>query len=296
MVQIERFTDPVVFLARAEPFLMQREAQHNLLLGLSRQLIDWPDRYPTYYLAAIVHEDHVVGVALMTPPYPMQLSDMSQVGLLNATLSLVMDDLLDWTSHVGGFGGPPEPVMSCAELWKTRTSQNFAVSMRQGIYKLEQVIPVSGVPGRLRRAVEADRPLLTEWLIAFEIEALGAVETDADRLQAMLDRRLADLDSALYLWEDGGQVVSMAGVGGPTPNGIRIGAVYTPPAYRQRGYASACVAALSQLILDTGRRFCFLYTDLANPTSNRIYQQIGYEHVSHVIVLRAIAEDTARDL
>jgi len=67
--------------------------------------------------------------------------------------------------------------------------------------------------------------------------------------------------------------------------------VYTPPAYRRRGYASACGAALSQLILDAGRRFCFLYTDLANPTSNQIYQQIGYEHVSYVIVLRTIAED-----
>jgi predicted GNAT family acetyltransferase len=74
----------------------------------------------------------------------------------------------------------------------------------------------------------------------------------------------------------------MAGSTGPTPHGIRIGAVYTPPEYRQRGYASACVAYLSQMMLDSGRKFCFLFTDLSNPTSNHIYQQIGYEPVCDV--------------
>ena len=69
------------------------------------------------------------------------------------------------------------------------------------------------------------------------------------------------------------------GFGGPTPNGIRIGPVYTPPELRGRGYASALTAQVSQLQLDRGRRFCFLYTDLANPTSNAIYMRIGYERV-----------------
>ena len=65
-------------------------------------------------------------------------------------------------------------------------------------------------------------------------------------------------------------------------SGIRIGPVYTPPALRGRGYASACVARLSQDKLDEGRTFCFLYTDLSNPTSNHIYQEIGYEPVCDV--------------
>ena len=81
-------------------------------------------------------------------------------------------------------------------------------------------------------------------------------------------------------WEDGGAAVSMAGFGGRTPNGVRIGPVYTPPELRGRGYASALTAALTQRLLDGGLRFCFLFTDLANPTSNSIYQRIGYEPVS----------------
>lgn len=73
--------------------------------------------------------------------------------------------------------------------------------------------------------------------------------------------------------------MSFAGFGGETPNGVRIGPVYTPPAERGRGYASALVASISRDRLDEGKRFCFLFTDLANPTSNRIYERIGYERV-----------------
>ncbi|HJW22008.1 MAG TPA: GNAT family N-acetyltransferase, partial [Candidatus Limnocylindrales bacterium] len=70
--------------------------------------------------------------------------------------------------------------------------------------------------------------------------------------------------------------------GGLTPNGIRVGPVYTPPELRGRGYASNLVAGVSQLQLDAGRTFVFLFTDLANPTANKIYQEIGYEPVNDV--------------
>jgi predicted GNAT family acetyltransferase len=85
----------------------------------------------------------------------------------------------------------------------------------------------------------------------------------------------------LFVWCDPapGRIVSMAIWTGLTPHGVRIGMVYTPPEFRGRGYASNCVAALTQRLLDSGRTFCFLFTDLANPTSNKIYRAIGYRHV-----------------
>ena len=73
----------------------------------------------------------------------------------------------------------------------------------------------------------------------------------------------------------------MAAHAGPTPNGIRVNFVYTPDENRGRGYASNLVAAISQHHLDAGKRFVFLHTDQANPTSNRIYQRIGYAPVSN---------------
>ena len=95
-----------------------------------------------------------------------------------------------------------------------------------------------------------------------------------------LARGLID-EGRLFLWEDQGTVSMAAGMS-ETPNGIRVGFVYTPPEARRHGYASACVSALSQHYLDHGRQFCFLYTDLANPTSNAIYQRIGYQPVCDV--------------
>ena len=101
----------------------------------------------------------------------------------------------------------------------------------------------------------------------------------------MTDRWIARRGRSLQLWEDG-EVVSLTGVGSLTPNGVRIGPVYTPPEARNRGYASALVATASQEQLEAGRRFCFLFTDLANPTSNHIYQTIGYEPVRDVDMWR----------
>ena len=94
----------------------------------------------------------------------------------------------------------------------------------------------------------------------------------------------------MYLWEDSQRPVSIAGFGSPTPHGVRIGPVYTPPDLRGRGYASSLVAKTSQRLLDAGRQFCFLFTDLANPISNHIYQEIGYEPVCDVAEYRFQAD------
>ena len=99
--------------------------------------------------------------------------------------------------------------------------------------------------------------------------------------EEVVDARLDGSSGGLVLWWHDGVPVSMAGFGGPTPNGNRVGPVYTPPELRGRGYATACVAELTARLLNE-KRFVFLYTDLANPTSNSIYQKIGYRPVCDV--------------
>jgi predicted GNAT family acetyltransferase len=160
--------------------------------------------------------------------------------------------------------------------WQRLSAQPYSVTRAERIYQLEYVNPVTGVPGSLRKATEKDKPLLFQWMVEFQEEALG--ETDTSGLAPMLDRLLSFGTQGMFVWEDG-QPVTMAAYTRPTTNGVCIAAVYTPPPLRGRGYASACVAALSQLLLDQGRRYCFLYTDLANPTSNHIYQTIGYKPI-----------------
>ena len=90
------------------------------------------------------------------------------------------------------------------------------------------------------------------------------------------------LKGKIFLLIDEGEVVSMARKAGKTPNGNLVNLVYTPSHLRKRGYATECVAKLSRKILEEGNSFCFLFTDLMNPTSNSIYQKIGYRPVIDV--------------
>ena len=131
----------------------------------------------------------------------------------------------------------------------------------------------------MREAAPEDRELVLDWVRAFLREAIpGDSPESAD---GFLEHNAADPDGRIVLWEDGGPV-SIAACASRTPHGIRIGPVYTPPEHRRRGYASALTAELTGQLLAGGRDFCFLYTDLANPTANSIYRQIGYRPVTEV--------------
>ena len=116
--------------------------------------------------------------------------------------------------------------------------------------------------------------LATQWTYEFVREALS--ESDLESAQKSALRKIKNEE--LYLWMVN-DPVSMVARARPTKNMIAVNAVYTPPKYRKRGYASASVAALSQKLLDSGYRSCVLFTDLSNPTSNKIYQNIGYKPV-----------------
>ena len=153
---------------------------------------------------------------------------------------------------------------------------------RSGSTAFSTFARLRGVSGRARTATADDRELLIAWTEAFTEEALHGSPAPGGDAERVVDGRLADENSGFVLWEDD-EPVSVAGWGGPTPNGIRVGPVYTPPEQRRKGYASAVTAALSAEQLAAGKRFCFLYTDLANPTSNKIYMDIGYEPICDAV-------------
>ena len=124
--------------------------------------------------------------------------------------------------------------------------------------------------------------MLIEWMEQFVLDT-GSVLTDPE---ALVDIRLAE--ERIFLWDDGG-AKSFVAAAGSTPNGIRIGPVYTPAEYRGRGYASVATAQATRNMLAAGWQSCFLYTDLSNPTSNAIYKKIGYEPVDDVVDLTIIS-------
>jgi hypothetical protein len=277
-VEVVRLDDAAAFLAEAEPLLLADEARHNLILGIAGTIRDSPDHYPPRSLWLVRDEDGVAAAALRTRPYNLILAAPRSEDALASLARDIAEDL------PGVVGAEPE-VVAFADLWSQQTDLRARTTMRQGIYALEQVGPLPAVPGSARVATEGDRELAVRWSVAFAAEALHEGGPGADRAEEMVDYRLSFPTSGILLWEDGGEPVSLAGWGGPTPNGIRIGPVYTPPELRGRGYATALTAELSQRLLDGRlfegrRRFCFLYTDLANPTSNAIYERIGYRRVA----------------
>jgi predicted GNAT family acetyltransferase len=121
----------------------------------------------------------------------------------------------------------------------------------------------------LRKAVEADVALAREWVDGYirDTRVLGPAAGVAERLIE---------HGELYLWTDADRPCSMVATTRDTGSGRSINTVYTPPQYRRRGYATAAVAALSAMLLEDGHRFCCLYTDISNPTSNSIYARVGY--------------------
>ena len=275
---LQRFTEVGDFLAVAGEFLVAREAEHNLIFGICSNLRDTPETFSgAPYLAAVTFGDRVVAAAVQTPPFRLVLSEIDDLAALPALAA----DLLD--RDLPAVLGPVEIVRAFVEEWMAHGGPAAHLQESERIYRLTAVRPPRPVPGRRRVAAPGDRELVAAWLEAFMREAFG--DADPGEVAAMTDRWLVGSGRTLYLWEDG-EAVSLAGVGGPTPNGIRIGPVYTPPAARGRGYASALVAAVSQAELDAGRRFCFLFTDQANSTSNHIYQTIGYEPVRDLDVYR----------
>jgi predicted GNAT family acetyltransferase len=284
-IHIEHFGDAGAFLARVQPFLERNEAAHNLLLGLAGELAGNPHMFGESdpWLAAVADEGQVLGAALRTPPQRLSISLIDALRRDVAVAALV-DAVAAAYSELPGVSGPAESVAAFAERWQMLRGQPYHRAMALRIYQLTHVTPPQGVLGQLRQAGERDRLLLRGWIAAFQEDAFG-VPPPAEQVGRAVTRWLTTPGRSAWLWEHDGQPVSMTGCAGPTPHGIRIGAVYTPPELRGRGYASACVAAASQRMLGSGRRFCFLFTDLANPTSNKIYQRIGYRPVCDVVDL-----------
>jgi hypothetical protein len=217
----------------------------------------------------VEERSQVLGVAAQTPPYDLVLSHIKDW----QGIELIVHNLLSQTDSLPGVMGLITEANAFAQAWHYETGQTYDLVMQLRIHQLKSVQPVRRSKGRLRLATTADRSLLMRWMEDFLVEAMGSVLED---LEQTVDRHLRQ--NTLYLWQDP-HPVSLVCVGGSTPNGQRIWPVYTPPEYRKQGYATTAVAELSQLLLDQGNRFCFLFTDLANPTANHIYQTIGYQPI-----------------
>lgn len=271
---------PAAFLGEAEEWLLEREAFHNLILSLAYARALAGDATGEALWATVESEGRIVGCAIRTPPHKLLLTDMP----LAAAAPLVRVVAEEYAA-IPAVLGPPDIASEVAAEWALLRGGGWRPAMSHRVYRLDSVVHPDGPTGLLRLATEADRPLAVNWADGFARDTGMGIPSPEEAVAAWVERE------SLFLWEDEGRTVCTALAQGRTPGGARIGYVYTPPELRGRGYASACVAALSQRLLDSGLTFAILYTDLANPTSNAIYQRLGYTPIGDVSDFEILAED-----
>lgn len=272
-MRVIEFSNPADFLDLLLPQLEIQETANNLILGLAFRLIKQPDFYPLPpLLAAVEQEGQPALAALMTPPHHITLAGFRPD--LDQAYVLLGEALSKGAWPLPGVRAPAEAARDFASRWAAISGARIRPGHNMRAYELRKVIPARPVSGGMRLAEMSDLALAEQWIWEFALEAMG----EDDRAAARRDAEFKIRARELYFWQDG-RPVSMAAAIRPTRHGISVGAVYTPPALRGRGYASALVAALSQQMLERGCQFVSLFTNLANPTSNKIYQDIGYRPV-----------------
>jgi len=256
------------FASRAERFLAAR-IERNVLATVLMNVKS--GRYGEAAVFACGFDDwgELRAAALRTPPWPLVVTDVTSGDATTLVRAWLQED-----PFPPGVNGEPPTARAIAAAWAAETGGRTRCRMREAMHVLDEVCdPPRPATGNLRPADSSERSLLVGWMRAFAEEAgvLGG-----DQAEQLVDAQLEH--DRLVVWENDDPVcvVSIS----PTVAGItRIGPVYTPPEQRCHGYASSAVAATSRQALAVGAERCALFTDLTNPTSNKIYADVGYRRL-----------------
>lgn len=251
----------------ASDFLYQNEAQYNLMVGLM-------ESEQEKFLFTIHQDQKLIGCALQTPPYNLVVTkDLSE-----AALEALSETVKKYGLVLPGVVGPSEFSEAFARIWSGVNHCQYKLAMDQKIYKLTKVIQPQQIKGIIRLPTDDEYSTLLQYFTDFVFEAIPEEERHPERTKSNFDRRIAGKN--ILILEVEGEIVSFVSSARPTKNGQCIAPVYTPKKFRGNGYASTLVAAMSQNILDAGKSFSCLYTDMSNPTSNSIYQKVGYQEIA----------------
>ncbi len=283
------------FLAEAGEFLRAEPARNTVILSVTENLrvraaraaphpVGAGEATPPRDDAALLgwwrpdpggSIDPVCGAFLHTPGFPVFLTSMP-----GEAVTGLAGELAATGRPISGVNAEAQAAEAFAGAWRQRTGDDTRLSRLMRLHRLGTLVrPDPGPAGSARVAGAQDRALLIDWFAAFARE-VG--EEARDHAEAV-DERLGY--GGLTIWAAGGAAVSMAGITRIASGIARVGPVYTPVALRARGYAGAATAAVTQAALDAGATEVVLYTDLANPTSNALYQRLGYRPVEDRTVL-----------
>lgn len=282
------------FLDVAGPLLRADPLVHQMPLGIADALRSDPRRYGDAVRLVTVHEGAVgdegcalLGAILHTPPWLPGLSSMPAevAAFAGAAYAAAHPDVN------GAFGVDATALAFAAAAYGARAASPDATVRPgglvfdggMGLFGLTAVADLPRAPGARRPANPEDAALLQRWLEAFHDEAVPTDPPLGPTAGAAAAAR-----GAGHFWIHDGEPVAYASFGRNVEGWVSVGPVYTPPELRGHGYATTLVADMSRLALDEGRVGCTLFTDLANPTSNRIYERIGYRRVGTMARYRLV--------
>jgi GNAT superfamily N-acetyltransferase len=293
-MELRFFDDPVLFLDVAADHLAEQPVVSTVVAGVASRIaadaadgIAWPEEVPCWF-AVVLEGDEVLGAAMRTAPfgsYPAFLLPMPDEAARLLARELVERD----EPLTAANGALPAVEVFCEEM-AAHLGSSVRVGQHTRLFELGDLMEPEPVPGRLRPATLDELDLVLGWYEAFMVDAdeqAGREPGESPHESPSpetLGRRIEG--GRVFVWEDAsGEPVHVTAASQPSFGVSRIGPVYTPREHRGRGIASAAVAEVSKLLRDSGERAC-LFTDQANPTSNKIYEAIGYRRVVDMANLR----------
>lgn len=269
-----QYDDVEAFSKQALSAVGEQEDKFSLFLGVLEAINQGVYEHP--FIATIEEDDKVLALFQMTPPHPLNMIYVEE-NRMDACMELFIQKSLEEDIKLPSVISLKEWATQFAEKWTRQTSLKEKLLMDQGLYRLDAVNEqLESSPGNWRLASHEDCPLIQNWFHLFEQDT-GLPITPEDmvkqRVQKFVDAR------EVFLWENEGRIVSMMKKSRPTSRGITVSMVFTPKEERRKGYARTLVATCSKELLKE-YEFCMLYTDMLNPTSNKIYQEIGYQKIA----------------
>lgn len=284
-ITIEAVSGAAELLARSQAFRAAHPIDTNVIGSVAASVIDGSRTYDRAHWYLALDGDEVVGIAVHTPHYRPVLSPMPDAAARSLARAMLQRE-----PSLAGVTGPLEPAQAFADTLHHGTGRDASrVTLQELIYVLGDHTPRAGVPGAARAATDEDIPLLVDWFTEFGQEALGSIHVvTPDDVRRRLSGR------TMLLWEDDGRPVAMAGhasiMTSPVGDVGRIGPVYTARSARGHGYGAAVTSAMIDHLHTHGCSVVMLYTDAAYPTSNRVYQRLGFREIGAVVELGDPAE------
>ena len=289
------FDDPSDFLDVAGARLAGEPVLSTVMAGVADRIRDqleagvpWPEGVPRWFAVVVDEEGDVLGTAMRTatfgehPAYLLPMSDEA--------VTTLVDALVERDEIVLGANGALPAVQVFCELMAEAAGKVATVGQHTRLFELGELKEPAAVDGRLRPATVDEQDVVAGWYDAFMVDAdeqagrAPGVSPHEALTPEELRRRIEG--GRIFVWADEDNVaVHLTAATMPAFGVSRIGPVFTPREHRGRGIASRAVYEVSRLLRDSGEHPC-LFTDQANPTSNKIYEAIGYERVVDMANLR----------